>query len=107
MGRMVKDESNAQQTEPEPQAEATAASGERRSSPNPHRKTTHPAGLLMAEYSPGQLSKWGDFSESANVRGHGTPEDTGRLQTRYAADMDRSEIGPYLGGHRATLWVPT
>jgi len=30
-----------------------------------------------------------------------------RLQTRYAADMDRSEIGPYLGGLRATLWVPT
>ena len=36
----------------------------------------------MAEYSPGQLSKWGDFSESANVRGHGTPADTQHLQAR-------------------------
>jgi len=30
-----------------------------------------------------------------------------RPQTRYAEEPGRSEIGPYLGGHRATLWVPT
>jgi len=50
--------------------------------------------------------RWGDFSESANVRGHGTPADMKRPQTRYAAEPDRSEIGPYLGGHRATSRSP-
>ena len=50
--------------------------------------------------------RWGDFSESANVRGHGTPADMKRPQTRYAAEPDRSEIGPYLGGLRATSRSP-
>jgi len=45
--------------------------------------------------------------QTRNACRHGTLADAVHLQTWNAADMDRSEIGPYLGGHRATLWVPT
>ena len=61
-------------------------------------------------YNPGSFHKlslaqapprWGDFSESANVCGHGTP------QSRPATAPDRSEIGPYLGSLRATPQGPS
>ena len=32
---------------------------------------------------------------------HGTLADAVHLQTWNAEELDRSEIGPYLGGHRA------
>ncbi len=88
MGWMVKDESNAPQTEPEPQAEATAASGERRrrSSPNPHRKTTQPAGLIQ------QNSSWLSIPRGRFLDGAMS------LKGPTSAELDRSEIGSYLGG---------
>jgi len=88
MGWMVKDESNAPQTEPEPQAEATAASGKqrRRSSPNPHRKTTQPAGLIQ------QSSSWLSIPQGRFLDGAMS------LNGPTCAVPDRSEIGSYFGG---------
>ena len=45
--------------------------------------------------------------QTRNACRHGTLADAVHLQTWNAEEPDRSEIGPYLGGHRATLWVPT
>jgi hypothetical protein len=45
--------------------------------------------------------RWGDFSESA------TSADMDYCRDWSAADMDRSEIGLYLGGLRATFTVVT
>ena len=40
------------------------------------------------------------YAADMERRRHGTLADAVHLQTWTAADMDRSEIGPYLGGHR-------
>jgi hypothetical protein len=44
--------------------------------------------------------RWGDFSESA------TSADMDYRSDRNAAEPDRSEIGPYLGGHWAASRSP-
>ena len=43
--------------------------------------------------------------QTRNACRHGTLADAVHLQTWNAADMDRSEIGPYLGGHRTRCLI--
>ena len=68
------------------QDEATAMQGE----PQPRRSSGYILGSFRKLSLTQTPPRWGDFSESANVCGHGTP------QSRPATAPDRSEIGPYL-----------
>ena len=71
MGRMVKDESNAQQPEPEQQSKATAAIRARRgpSSPNPHRMTTQPAELIQQNSSWLSIPRGRFLDEATSLKG--------------------------------------
>ena len=64
---------------------------------NPRMSCSSQPALAIHDSAP---LKWGDFSERA------TSANIDHRSDRNAAEPDRSEIGPYLGGHWATSRSP-